>query len=132
GCLSGNNLRRANESHAVLADLVFARLQLLFAFCSLGLGFASRIVVAIRRRLLGARCSDDTRHTDEGNTTNVHTLLIYSVASSCARQAVTPFRAIKPAKRLTALSEVVDLHHPNPRAILAPNDRGVISRRYRA
>ena len=41
-CLRRNNLGGANESHAVLLDLVFARLTLVFAFCNLRPGRARR------------------------------------------------------------------------------------------
>jgi hypothetical protein len=78
-----NNLGGANESDAVLRDLVFARLTFVFAFCNFRPGLARRFggvrtLLTIRRRLLGTRYGDDARDQDESGTTNVHTLLIYS------------------------------------------------------
>ena len=116
-CPSRNNLGGADESGAIFPDLIFAGLELVSARFHSGLAHQLawrfgrvRILFPIQHRLLGTCYGDDTSDKDEGGTANVHTLLIYSVASSCARQAVSLFRTIKAAKRLAALSDVVDLH----------------------
>lgn len=80
----------------IFPDLILAGLELVSARFHCGLAHQLawrfgrvRILFPIQRRLLGTCCGDDTSDKDEGGTANVHMLLIYSVASSCARQAVT-------------------------------------------